>query len=450
MSKEARDLSPHDLQVERDLLGVLLRDDSQVYDVAGRISHEDFYGHANGLIFQALVALKFHEGKQASPAIVATWLKDRGLVDDVGYPYLGEVFSSAPCSAKAEHYAEIVRSYAVRRSLILAGQEIASAAAAPGPAEDAMEVAEKAVFAVSQRGHANRTVKLAEAVDSAMVRIDQRQNREGFCGGVKTGWQSLDWLLVGLEDGALAIIAARPSVGKTAFAIALAYQVAEKEGPIFFASLEQSREELAERLLAAKSGVNSYQLKSGKLSEEDGGKLVDARQWLAGLPWFLDDSPGQSMLQIAASARRARIREKIKLVVIDYLQLIEPEDKRAPRQEQVSLISRRLKFLARELKIPVVCLAQVNREAEKRADGRPKLSDLRESGAIEQDADVVLLLHQEPGKEEEPTSNLEVIVAKNRNGMRGTAALSFQKATMRITDKGNDIPADHWAQKEVF
>ena len=240
------------------------------------------------------------------------------------------------------------------------------------------------------------------------------------------------------------IVAARPSVGKTSFALNVIRHIAVEENqPIFFVSLEQSRIELAERLLCCQARVDSHRLRKGHLDHDEMQKLIGAGEVLRQAKLFLDDSPGQSMLRIAANARRLKLRHQIKLVVIDYLQLIDPDNRKDSRQEQVANISRRLKFLARELEIPVVALAQVNRSSEDRQDHRPRLADLRESGAIEQDADTVMLLHRpelyEPGQHE---GIIEILVAKQRNGPTGEIQLTFLKQFMRFENFAVGIPFD--------
>jgi replicative DNA helicase len=252
--------------------------------------------------------------------------------------------------------------------------------------------------------------------------------------GLPTGYIDLDDKTAGLQNSELIIIAARPSVGKTAFALNLVRHIAVEEAqPVFFVSLEQSRIELAERLLCCQARVDSHKLRKGHLSADDIQKLSEAGEVLRPAKLWIDDSPGQGMLRIAANARRLKLRHKIGLVVIDYLQLIEPDNRRDSRQEQVANISRRLKFLARELQIPVVALAQVNRSSEDRQDHRPRLADLRESGSIEQDADTVMLLHRpemyEPGQHE---GTVEVLIAKQRNGPTGEITLTYIKQFMRF------------------
>jgi replicative DNA helicase len=253
--------------------------------------------------------------------------------------------------------------------------------------------------------------------------------------GLSTGYIDLDEITAGLQNSELIIIAARPSVGKTAFSLNLVRNMAVEGGvPVFFVSLEQSRIELAERLLCCQSRVDSHKLRKGHLSDDETRKLIEAGGVLRNAKLYIDDTPGQGMLRIAANARRLKLRAGLKLVVIDYLQLIEPDNRRDPRQEQVAQISRRLKFLARELQIPVIALAQVNRSSEDRQDHRPRLADLRESGSIEQDADTVLMLHRPDRYDPGQQGVIEVIVAKQRNGPTGEITLSYLKEFMRYED----------------
>lgn len=423
--------APHDRTVERSLLGVCLRDNAQILDVAAALQADDFYVAAHRVVWEAMTALYLTEGRPASPELVYEWASRKGLAADLaGGTYLIDLWESASAVTLAEVYVPLIRGYAVKRALIQAGHEIARDAEDPGTESvEALEGAEKRVFALSERGRVDKTVHLSVAVAEAMDRIENRQKR-GESHGLMTGWPVLDGVIGGLDDGALVIVAARPSVGKTAFAVNLAQNVASEGGPVHFVSLEQSKAELAERLIASRAGVDSYRLRTGRLRAQDEPAVLDADRWLSRLPWHVDDSAGQTVLQIAANARRLRMREKIRVCVIDYLQLIVPDDGRKQREEQVSTISRRLKLMARELGIPVVCLAQLNRQVENRPDGRPRLSDLRESGAIEQDADVVLLLHKSDNQV--GADLLEVIVGKNRNGPTGSAMLAFNKEKMQM------------------
>ena len=305
-----------------------------------------------------------------------------------------------------------------------------------------LATAERLILDIAQRGMTGQTYTLEDALSEAYARIDERHQGEQLSiSGLSTGYADLDEITAGLQKSELIIVAARPSVGKTAFALNLIRNITVEGGhSVFFVSLEQSRIELAERLLCAQARVDSHRLRKGTLTSEDMEKLIEAGGVLKNARLFIDDSPGQGMLRIAANARRLARRNKkskkseLGLVVIDYLQLIEPDNRRDPRQEQVAQISRRLKFLARELEIPVIALAQVNRASEDRQDHRPRLADLRESGSIEQDADTVMLLHRpdryEPGQHE---GMIEVIIGKQRNGPTGEVTLAYLKQYMRLS-----------------
>jgi replicative DNA helicase len=261
-------------------------------------------------------------------------------------------------------------------------------------------------------------------MDLAFDRIEARSQRDTQLSGIPTGFLDLDRILAGFQDSELVVIAARPGVGKTALGLALTHHVALKEKlPVFFVSLEQSAVELADRILSSEGNVDGQRIRLGRLSAEDGQSIVSARDRLRQAKVFIDDAPAQSMLRIAASARRLRLKHGIRLIVVDYLQLITPDNRKEPRQEQVAGISRRLKQLAREIKVPVVALAQLNRGVEDRQGQRPRLSDLRESGAIEADADTVLLLHRS-----EVPNQIEVLVAKQRNGPTGGSDVVFRAA----------------------
>jgi replicative DNA helicase len=291
----------------------------------------------------------------------------------------------------------------------------------------------------------NNLATLDEAIQDTYDRIDKRTglSAEMQQSGLSTGFSDLNEITAGLQRSELIIVAARPSVGKTAFSLSLARNIiTEERAPVFFVSLEQSRIEIAERLLCSQGRVDSHKLRKGTLNAEDMEKLIEAGSTLRNsAPLFIDDTPTQGMLRIAANARRLKRSHDIKLVIIDYLQLIEPESRRDPRQEQVAQISRRLKALARELEIPLIALAQVNRASEDRQDHRPRLSDLRESGSIEQDADAVFMLHRpdryEPGQHE---GIIEVIVAKNRNGPVGEITLAYVKQYLRYEDNKAGTP----------
>src|SRR5262249_55290181 len=387
-------LPPHSREAERCVLGSMLRDNGIIGDVLQIIREENFYADAHQKIYKAIVTL-YDRGHPIDAVILADLLKEQKQIEDIGkHAYLGELWDAAPTAANAEYYARIVRDKSIVRSLIHAGNEILRDAYDQAqPADEMLEDAERKIFDIAQMGLTGQTYTLEQALAEAYDRIDTRPARDPrSISGRATGFVDLDEKTAGLQNSELIIIAARPSVGKTAIALNLARHIAvEEKQPVFFVSLEQSRIELAERLLCCQARVDSHKLRKGHLAADEMQRLIDAGGVLGKAKLFIDDSPGQGMLRVAANARRLKMRHGIKAVFIDYLQLIEPDNRRDSRQEQVAAISRRLKFLARELQIPVVALAQVNRSSEDRQDHRPRLADLRESGSIEQDSDTVML-----------------------------------------------------------
>lgn len=435
------DLPPHNAEAERNTLGCMIRNNSCIGDVAALVKSADFYRDANQRIFGEILKLRDRH-KPVDAAILADGLVKSGQLEDVGgYPYVAELLESSPTGANAEYYARIVRDRSIQRQLLRVGIEITQEAQKmTGEVQEMLASAEQRVLAIAELGVEGETVTLSEAIDEVYQRIDDRhqQAAEGaFLRGVATGWPDLDEITCGLQNGELIVIAARPSVGKTAFGINLANHAAINLGiPTLFASLEQSNTELTERLVCMRAKVDGHKIRKGRLSANDMQAICTAGDDMRAAPLWWDDSPGQNMLRICANARRLKARKGVRLVIVDYLQLIEPEDRRAPRQEQVSAVSRRLKHLARELKIPVVAMAQVNRGSENRTDKRPKLSDLRESGAIEQDADVVILLHRPEPEDENappmPCQQIEVDVAKQRNGPTDRIVLMFRKSIMKF------------------
>lgn len=430
-------LPPQNREAERSVLGSMLRENTVIGDVVQILRSEHFYVFAHQKIYEAITTLYVDRGHPADLVTLADHLKEQQLVEDTGgYAYLMELWDAAPSAANAEYYARIVRDKALVRNLIHACTEIQKDSQDQVmPADELLDNAERKILDIAQMGITGQTTTLQHALKEAYDRIDSRTQRDHMSiSGLATGYIDLDNLTAGLQNSELVIVAARPSVGKTSFALnVIRHIVVEENAPIFFVSLEQSRIELAERLLCCQARVDSHRLRKGHLDHDEMQKLISAGEVLRQAKLFLDDSPGQSMLRIAANARRLKLRHQIKLVVIDYLQLIDPDNRKDSRQEQVANISRRLKFLARELEIPVVALAQVNRSSEDRQDHRPRLADLRESGAIEQDADTVMLLHRpelhEPGQHE---GIVEVIVGKQRNGPTGEITLTYLKQFMRF------------------
>ncbi len=429
-------LPPQNLDAERSVLGSILRWNRCLDDVLLILRPEHFYTDAHQKIFVGMLDL--HEDRKPIDTVVlAELLHSRGQIEDIGgYSILAELWDSEPTGANAVHYAKIVREKASLRGLIHVGSEIVQRSYdPPGPAAELIRDAERALFAVGESASDAKNVFLSEAVASASDLIDERAAAGDVLPGISTGFEPLDDLLCGFQPRELTIIAARPSVGKTTVALALLRHYVANGGTALFVSLEQHSTALASRLMAAEAQVNSHALRRGRLTGAEWGRLCDARNALRSRRLIISDDSTQSVSKIAANARRLRASEKIGLVVLDYVQLIDPEDKRANREEQVGHAGRRLKALAKDIGVPVVALAQLNREVENRQGGKPRLADLRDSGQLEQHADVVWLLHNPTASAGEMPSawvDLTVHVAKNRDGQCGEVKLMHNRAEMRF------------------
>lgn len=449
----AERLPPQNRDAERGVIGGILRDPDTLPTVQQIIVAENFYFDAHQKIYQALCDLS-NEGQPIDLVLLYDKLRKNKQIEDVGgKEYLADLWESVPTGANAEYHAHLVRDAAMIRGLIHAGNEILrDSYDRTQSADELVAQAERKIMDIAKAGMVGEVKSLGEVVQAAFERLDSRIGKENLSiSGLATGYVDLDNITAGLQNSELVIIAARPSVGKTAFALNVVRNiitegVASGSSPVvLFFSLEMARIELAERLLCCQSRVDSHKVRKGHLNSDDIQKLMDAGDVLRRARLYIDDTPSRTMIQIGASARRlSKKHEKdggLKLVVIDYLQLIEPENRRDPRQEQVAQISRRLKFLARELNIPVIALAQVNRASEDRQDHKPRLSDLRESGSIEQDADTCMMLHR-PGKFDgtQDDNVLEIIIAKQRNGPTGEITLTWMKEYNRyenyIADAG--------------
>jgi replicative DNA helicase len=431
-------LPPQSRDAERCVLGSMLRENTVIGDVVQIVREEHFYADAHQKIYRGIVTIR-DRGQPVDLVILAEWLREQKLIEDIGgYAYLADLWDAAPTAANAEHYARIVRDKAVTRELIHVGTEILrDAYDQVMPADELLESAERKVFDIAEMGITGQTCTLQQAINMAYDRIDSRAERGHLSiSGLPTGYADLDELTAGLQNSELVIIAARPSVGKTAFALNIArHLVVEDHQPVLFVSLEQSRIELAERLLCCQAKIDSHKLRTNFLSSDDMDRLMGAADVLRAAKLYIDDTPGLGMLRIAANARRLKLRNDIKAVIVDYLQLIDPDNRRDNRQEQVAAISRRLKFMARDLKIPVIALAQLNRASEDRQDHKPRLADLRESGSIEQDADTVMLLHRpELYDQAAQPGTIEIQIAKQRNGPTGEVTLAYLKQFMRFED----------------
>ncbi|MFL5342595.1 MAG: replicative DNA helicase [Gemmataceae bacterium] len=413
---------------EQALLGGLLRNETRIDDVATIVRAEDFRTYHHQRIFEAVVAL-WDDGKPVDAAAVADELYNRNQIEDIGgYQYLAQLLEQQPTVAGVVAHARRVRERAVIRSLNFAAKEIVAATEhGKGNAAKLLEEAEQKIFGIAEGGFSGKSVRLDDAMARFFDLIDARARRGGRLAGLPTGFPDLDELTGGLNDGEMTILAARTSVGKTSLALQIARAAAvEYQAPALFVSLEMSEAEITQRVLCGAADVDGQRLRNGCPSREDIERLTACRAKVKGAPLFIDDTPSQRMIRIAATARRRKRQDGLRLVVVDYLQLVEPDDRKAARHEQVSAVSRRLKALAKELSVPVLALAQLNRQAED--SSRPKLHHLRESGSLEQDADTVLLMH----RLEDSPSVIEVEVAKNRNGPTGTIKLVFDRRYTRF------------------
>ena len=431
-------LPPQNLEAERGVLGSVLLMNEVLDEVVEVLAADHFYTDGHRKIFSAIRRL-YDNGTQAiDPLTLAEELDRHSQLDDIGgASYLEQVLESVPHAAHARYYAGIVREKWVQRQLIFACNEILSECYdGSNDPDDVLSAAEQRIFRILDDQGEPRKIEIKDILLDAFDRINERMENDEVISGIPTGFPDLDQRLNGLQPSELVVLAARPSMGKTALVCNLAEGVAMEAGlGVLLFSLEQSNLELAERLLCIRSQVNSHRLRSGTLDDDERKLLVHASAELSEAPLFLDDQPGRTIAQITAVARRLQRRNGVRVVIIDYLQLIEPEDKSSPPEQQIALITRRLKALAKELSVPVIALAQLNRGVEHREDKRPRLSDLRESGAIEQDADVVMFLHRpEHYNPEDRPGEADVIIAKNRNGPTDSVTLTWIKESMRFTN----------------
>jgi replicative DNA helicase len=434
---------PFSLDAEMIVLGSIIISPDCLDEVSLLLTADDFYDDAHRRLYQCM-AERYADGKKLDIALVVEALKKSGEFEVIGgAAYVAKVAASAPNAAHAIHYAKIVREKAMFRALIEAGMEMCRAGyeADTEPA-DAIAAAEQRVFDIADRGTESKTVSIREVIQDAMVRLDSRQRGEVTEGTVQTGFVDLDKMTGGLHAGELIIVAGRPSMGKSSAAMNIAEHVGVDLGmPVLVVSLESSAEELADRLLCSSARVSSYHARNGTLSAADRQSIVEAAARLSKGKMLLEDSANRSVTEVASIARRVARKQKepIALIVIDYLQLIEPDNPKDPRQEQVAKISRRLKGMGRDLNCPIMCLAQLNRQAEESKDHRPRLSHLRESGGIEQDADVVMFVHREEyyhhgEAAEKYAGQAQLIIAKQRNGPIGDVDLHWDKTCMRFSN----------------
>lgn len=445
-------IPPNNTEAEKALLGSIMLRPEVMFEITDLVSAHSFYSERHRLIFETMLEL-FSKRNPTDLLTVSARLKEKNLLEEIGgNSYLGELVNSVPSAGNAAYYAQIVQKKFIARNLIGAGDFVSSLGYdEAAELEELLDQAQKKIYDVTNVSSIHKFVELKEELDEAWERLDRLHNSGDGLRGVPTGFKELDEKLSGLQKSDLVILAARPSMGKTALALDIARQAAVYHNvPVGIFSLEMSSQQLVDRMLAAQSNVDAWKLRTGKLSREDDfASIRSSLDILAKAPIYIDDQPGNNILKMRSVARRLKNEKGLGLIVVDYLQLMVPTQTRNVDSlvQQVTEISRSLKNLARELDVPVLALSQLSRAVEQRG-GKPKLSDLRDSGSIEQDADVVAFIHREDkmrNKEEAEKTNIaEILIEKHRNGATGKVELFFneKKATFMPLEKAEFTGAE--------
>ena len=438
-------IPPQNLDAEKSLIGAVLIDEEVLADVSEHVRPNDFYEKRHGVIFGGMMRL-YEKHKPVDLLTLTDELKKKDELDIIGgSAYLSELTNYVPTAAHAEAYAELVATAAVRRRLIKASAEISEMGFDEDTStQELLEKAEAELFSVSDQSLKQDLVSLESILTESFDRLEELHRNKGAIRGVRTGYRDLDNMTAGLQRSDLIILAARPAMGKTTLVTNLAYNVATiaKQSVLFF-SLEMSKEQLVDRMLADASGVDSWNIRTGNLSDDDFSKLSEAMGEMAEAPIYIDDTPGLSVLEMRTKARRQAHEAPLGLIIVDYLQLMQASGRSdGNRVQEVSEISRGLKLIARELNVPVIALSQLSRSVESRSPQIPQLADLRESGSIEQDADIVMFIYREAyyNPETERENITDLIIAKHRNGPTGKVELYFHPERLRFMslDKRHD------------
>ncbi len=446
---EALKVPPHSVEAEQSVLGGLMLDNAAWDQVADRIDEADFYRADHRAIFRAIKTLA-EQGSPQDVVTLAEWLERRDALEEAGgMAYLGMLARDTPSAANIRAYADIVRDRSVLRQLIRVGTEISSSGFAPEGRDtrELLDEAERTVFAIAEQGARGRQgfATIKDLLTKAVDRIDTLFQRDDAITGVPTGWNDFDEMTAGLQGGDLVVVAGRPSMGKTTFAMNIAENVAIKHQlPVAIFSMEMPGEHLAMRMMSSLGRIDQHRVRTGKLEDDDWPRLTSAVSILADRPLYIDDSAGLSPTEVRARARRLqREHGKLGLVLVDYLQLMQVPGNNENRATEISLISRSLKALAKELDAPVVALSQLNRSLEQRPNKRPVMSDLRESGAIEQDADLICFIYRDEvyNPESADKGTAEIIIGKQRNGPIGTVRLTFLGRYTRFENFAPDAHA---------
>ncbi len=440
-------LPPQNIEIEQSVLGALMIDKHSIAKIVDFLNAEDFYKKSHQRIYKAMQEL-FQKGEPIDILSVANILKEHGFLSDIGgQGYLTELINSVPNAHHIKNYAETVKKKKVLRDLIDASQVIGAMGFQESKDTDTLlDEAEKEIFRIAQGSLKQKFIPISDTLGEAYDRMDKISSNGGVTRGVPTGFKTLDDKLSGLQKSDLIILAARPSLGKTSLALNIAKNVAiNAKQPVGIFSLEMSIEQVTDRIIASQAGIDLWKMRTGKLSKDDMQKVQYALGELSGAPIYINDTPSINPMQIKAMARRLQAEHGLSLLVIDYLQLLDSTNKNIGIVQQVSEMSRSLKILARELDVPILALSQLSRAVEQRIPPIPKLSDLRESGSLEQDADVVMFIYREKNKQGQFENNLaEILIAKHRNGPIGRINLFFNKenASFGDLDTRSEIPQD--------
>ena len=432
---------PHDVEAEQAVIGSMLTDKDSVISAVETLKDEDFYREDNKVIYGAIMNL-YNRGEPVDIITLKDELVSLGKFEAVGgLEYLAELPEKVPTTANVDKYIKIVEEKSMLRTLIKTANElIVLGYDQTQEVEDIMDVAEKKIFNVMQRKNQKGYSSMKDILVESFTQLEELYNRKQHITGVPTGFADLDYKTAGLHNSDLILVAARPAMGKSAFALNIASYAAVKANvPVAIFSLEMSKEQMGNRILCSEAMVDSNKVRTGKIEDEDWAKLAMASGELSESQIFIDDTPGISIMEIRAKCRKMKLEKNIGLVVIDYLQLVQGSSKKGgSREQEISEISRSLKILAKEINVPVIALSQLSRAPEQRPDHRPMLSDLRESGAIEQDADIVMFLYRDDyyNPDTEDKNIAEIIIAKQRNGPIGTVRLAWMPQYTRF---GNEL-----------
>lgn len=418
---------PHSMEAEQSVIGSMIMSRDAIIEASEIITGADFYQQQYGIVFEAMVELH-DEGKAVDLVTLQERLKEKDLPPEISsMEFVRDLLSAVPTSANVKYYAEIVAEKAMLRKLIKTTEEISNACyLGKEKTQDILEVTEKKIFDLVQNRGSQEYVPIRQVVLNAIEKIEKASRNQGSVTGIPTGFIDLDYKTSGFQPSDLILVAARPSMGKTAFVLNIAqYMAFHNNVTAAIFSLEMSKEQLVNRLLALESKVDSQNIRTGNLEDEEWAKLIEGANVIGNSNLIIDDKPGISISELRSKCRKYKMEHNLGIIFIDYLQLMTGSGRSESRQQEISDISRSLKALARELNVPVVALSQLSRAVEQRPDHRPMLSDLRESGAIEQDADVVMFIYRDDyyNKDSENRNIAEIIIAKQRNGPIGTVNL---------------------------